>query len=159
LHRAFSLHPSLFIIYIISATDHGEELPQHLLEAIPKLVQAVASHEAVISVLGLKLEVVQQELREGPSHVAKLIESIREKEYRCVTSNRPMFSPVMALDGNYYEQSPFEAHPLSCHVKMSKPLTEGNNLRVLQGEQSQYSRASSVLWLFSSGATSRESPL
>jgi hypothetical protein len=83
----------------------------HLLEAIPKLVQAVASHQAVSSVLGLKLEVVQQVLAKDPSHVAKLIESIREEEYRCVLSNRPMTSPVMAPDGSYYEQSRLEAHP------------------------------------------------
>jgi hypothetical protein len=68
-----------------AAADHAEEPSQHLLEAIPKLVQAVASLQAVSSVLGLKLEVVQQVLAKDPSKVAKLIESIREEEYRCPT--------------------------------------------------------------------------
>jgi hypothetical protein len=94
-----------------TATDHGEEVPQHLFKAIPKLVQALASHETVPSALGLKLEVVQQVLAKDPSQVVKLIESIRGEEYRCVLSDRPMTSSEMAPDGNYYEQKRFEARP------------------------------------------------
>jgi hypothetical protein len=85
-----------------NATTHREELPQHLLEAIHKLVHAGASHEAICSVLGLRLEVVQQVLDQNTSQVAKLTES------------------VMAPDGNY-ERSSLEAHPTPSaeHVTLS----------------------------------------
>jgi hypothetical protein len=90
-----------------------EELPQHVLEALHKFVQAGASHEVITLALGLKPEVVRQVLANDPSQVAKLTRSIREKsrKYRCVLSNRLMNSPVMAPDGNYYEQSCLGAHP------------------------------------------------
>jgi hypothetical protein len=96
-----------------NATPHGEELPQHVLEAFHKLVQAGASHEVISLALGLKLEVVREVLANDPSQVAKLTRSIREKskKYRCGLSNRLMTSPVMAPDGNYYEQSCLNAHP------------------------------------------------
>jgi hypothetical protein len=74
-------------------TTHSEELPQHLLEAIHKLVHAGASHEAICSVLGRRLEVVQQVLDKDTSQVAKLTES-----------------SVMTPDVNY-ERSSLEAHP------------------------------------------------
>jgi hypothetical protein len=95
-----------------NATAHGKELPQHLLEAFHKLVHAGVSPEVISSVLGLKLEVVRQVLANDPSQRAKLTESIREesRKYRCVLSSRLMTSPVMAPDGNYYEQSSLEAH-------------------------------------------------
>jgi hypothetical protein len=105
-----------------NATTHGEELPQHLLEAIHKLIQAGASHQTVCSVLGLELEEVQQILAEDPSQDSKLTESIREKpkKYRPVTSNRLMTSPVKT-PGNYIEQSHLEANPTmsSEHVMLS----------------------------------------
>jgi hypothetical protein len=96
-----------------NATTHGDKLPQHLLEAFQKLAHAGASDETISSFLGLKLEVVRQVLASDPLQVAKLTESITEesKKYRCVMSNRLMTSPVMAPDGNYYEQSCIEAHP------------------------------------------------
>jgi hypothetical protein len=80
-----------------------EELPQHVLEALHKLVQAGASHEVISKALGLRLEVVRQVLANDPSQVAKLTRSIREKsrKYRCGLSNRLMTSPVIAPDGNY----------------------------------------------------------
>jgi hypothetical protein len=94
-------------------TSHGDELPQPLLEAFHKLAHAGASDETISSFLGLNLEVVRQILANDPSQVAKLAESIREesKKYRCLLSNRLMTSPVMAPDGNYYEQSCLAAHP------------------------------------------------
>jgi hypothetical protein len=95
-----------------NATTHGEELPQHLLEAFHKLIQAGASHQTICSVLGLELEEVQQILDEDSSQDSKLTESIREKskKYRPVTSNRLMTSPVMD-PRNYVEQSLLEPHP------------------------------------------------
>jgi hypothetical protein len=57
----------------------GEELPQPLLEAIYKLVHQGASHQAICSVLGLRLEVVQQALGKNLSRVTKLTTTIREK--------------------------------------------------------------------------------
>jgi hypothetical protein len=56
-----------------------EKLPQHLLEAIYKLVHQGASHQAICSVLGLKLEVVQQVLGKDLSRLTKLTTTIREK--------------------------------------------------------------------------------
>jgi hypothetical protein len=96
-----------------NATGNGEELPQHLLEAFLKLVHAGVLPEAISSVLGLKLEIVRQILANDPSQRANLTESIREefKKYRCGVSNRLMTSPMLAPDGNYYEQSCLEAHP------------------------------------------------
>jgi hypothetical protein len=93
-------------------TSHGDELPQHLLEAFHKLAHAGVSPEAISLILGLKLKVVQQVLANDPSQGARLTESIREesKKYRCGLSNRLMTSPVMAPDGNYYEQSSIEAN-------------------------------------------------
>jgi hypothetical protein len=88
-----------------------EELPQQLLEAIYNLIQTGASPQAICSVLGLKLEKVQQVLAKAPFLNANLAESIREKskKYRPKTSNKLMTSPVMA-PGNYMEQSHLEAH-------------------------------------------------
>jgi hypothetical protein len=95
-----------------SATDHGEELPQHLMDAIHKLAHSGASHEAISSVLELKLEVVQQLLDKDPSQVAKLMETIREKSKKSgVQHSRLKTSSMMAPDGNYYEQSHLEPHP------------------------------------------------
>jgi hypothetical protein len=89
----------------------GEELPQHLLEAIHKLIQTGASHQAICSGLGLKLEEVQQVLAKATSQDSKLTESIREKskKYKPV-KNRLMTSSVMASD-NSMEQSSLGAHP------------------------------------------------
>jgi hypothetical protein len=95
-----------------NATTHGEELPQHLLEAIHRLIQAGAPHQAICSVLGLKLEDVQRVLAKAPSQDSKLTAPIREKskKYRPVKDNRLMTSPAMASD-NSIEQSSLEAHP------------------------------------------------
>jgi hypothetical protein len=95
-----------------NATAHGEELPQHLVDAIHKLAHSGASHEAISSVLGLKLEVVQQLLDKYPSQVARLTETIREKSKKNrVQYSRLKTSPMMAPDGNYVEQSHLEPHP------------------------------------------------
>jgi hypothetical protein len=99
-----------------NTTTHGEELPQHLLEAIHRLIQTGASHQTIGSVLGLELEDVIQVLAKDFSQDAKLTESIREKP----KFNRLMTSPVKA-PGNQFEQSRLEAHPTmsSEHVMLS----------------------------------------
>jgi hypothetical protein len=95
-----------------NATDHGEELPQHLVDAIHKLAHSGTSHEAISSVLGLKLEVVTQLLDKDPSQVASLTEAIREKSRKSrVQYSRLKTTPMMAPNGNYYEQSHLEPHP------------------------------------------------
>jgi hypothetical protein len=95
-----------------NATTHREELPQHLLEAIHKLIQTGASHQAICSVLGLELEEVQQILDEDSSQDSKLIESIREKskKYRTVKDKGLMTSQLMA-PGNYIEECRLEVYP------------------------------------------------
>jgi hypothetical protein len=67
----------------------------------------------ISSGLGLKLEVVRQDLKKYPSQEVRLTELIREesKKYRCVLPNRLMTFPIMTPDGNYYEQSYLEANP------------------------------------------------
>jgi hypothetical protein len=62
-----------------NATSHGDELPQHLLEAFQKLAHAGASDETISSFLGLQLEVVRQLLANDPSQGARLTESIRDE--------------------------------------------------------------------------------
>jgi hypothetical protein len=93
-------------------TAHGEELTQHLIEAIYNL-RASASSKMISTFLGVKLAVVEQVLANDPRQVAELIQSISEesKKYRCVLSDKLMTSPVIAPDGNYYEQSCLGAHP------------------------------------------------
>jgi hypothetical protein len=89
-----------------NATSHGEELPEHLVEVIHRSNQAGYSHQTICSLLGLKLEDVQQVLANAPSQDAKLKESTRKKsrKYRPV-----MTSSGMAPD-NTLEQSSLEAH-------------------------------------------------
>jgi hypothetical protein len=52
-----------------NATAHGEELPHYILNAIGKFAHEGASHHETSSVLGLKLEVVQQVLAKDPSQI------------------------------------------------------------------------------------------
>jgi hypothetical protein len=107
-----------------NASIPREDLPQHLLEAIHKLHQTGASHQAICSVLELKLEEVQQVLAKAPSQDTKLTESIRakSKKYRPVTSNRLITSPV--LPGNSMKQSGLEANPTkSSELFMLSPKT------------------------------------
>jgi hypothetical protein len=96
-----------------TATVHGEEVPQHLLEAIHKLAHTGASYQTICSVLGLKLEEVQQVLAKHPSQVTKLTKPIREKSNKCrsVTSSKLMTSRVMAPGNN--EQSRLVTDPTS----------------------------------------------
>jgi hypothetical protein len=95
-----------------NATSHGEELPEHLVEVIHRSIQAGYSHKTICSLLGLKLEDVQQVLANAPSQDAKLKESIRKnsKKYRPGKDNRLMTYPRMA-PGYYIEQRHLEAHP------------------------------------------------
>jgi hypothetical protein len=95
-----------------NTTVPREKLPQHLLEAIHKLVHAGASYEGISSVLGLKLEVVQQVLTNDPPQVAQLTESIREE----LRQNR-----LMTSDGNYYEQSRLEEDLSMSSERMINP--------------------------------------
>jgi hypothetical protein len=105
------------------STTHGEELPQHLLEAIHKLAHSGASHEAISSILGLKIEVVQQHLTKAPSQDAKLTDSIREKSKKSRDLHSSLkTSRMMAPDGNYYEQSHLGPHPsMSSESVMPNP--------------------------------------
>jgi hypothetical protein len=116
-----------------NATSHGEEVPQPLLEAIHKLVHAGASPEAICSVLGLKLEEVQQVLAKDLFQDAKMTESIREKS----KNNRLKTSPVMA-SGNSIEQSHLESHPTisSEHVTL-RPKKKAKILEICM-ESSTY---------------------
>jgi hypothetical protein len=105
-----------------NATTTREELPQHLLEAIHNLIQTGASPQAICSMLGLKLEEVQQVLAEAP-FLNALTESIRKKSKKCrlETSKKLMTSSVM-VSGNYMEQCHLEAHStMSIEQAMPSP--------------------------------------
>jgi hypothetical protein len=75
--------------------------------------------------------------------MTKMLETIREKSkrYRCVVSNRLMVSPMMAADGNYYEQSILEAQPSISteraipHPKLKAKIAEfsKDSLKALEG--------------------------
>jgi hypothetical protein len=69
--------------------------------------------DAISSFFGLNTQMVQQIIANDPMHRARVVQSIKERseEYRCAQSNRLMISPVMARDGNLYEQNIFEADP------------------------------------------------
>jgi hypothetical protein len=94
-------------------TEGEEQVTQGTLEAILKLAHSGSSSEAICSSLGLKPQTVEHIIINDPKHRAKLIQSIKEKsrKYRCAQSKRLMISPVMARDGNFYEQSILEADP------------------------------------------------
>jgi hypothetical protein len=74
-----------------TATAHGEELSQHLLEAIHELVHAGASHQAVSITLGLKLEVVQQVLANASD--ANYSEQSRLEADSSMSNERVIHSP------------------------------------------------------------------
>jgi hypothetical protein len=75
--------------------------------------------------------------------MTKMLETIREKSkrYRCVVSNRLMVSPMMAADGNYYEQSILQAQPSISteraipHPKLKAKIAEfsKDSLKALEG--------------------------
>jgi hypothetical protein len=89
------------------------ELPQTLLETIFKLAHSGSTIEAISFVLGLDIESVRQIIADDPKQMVRVVESItaKSREYRCALSKRLMASPVMAHDGNFYEQSVLEADP------------------------------------------------
>jgi hypothetical protein len=92
-------------------TEGEKQVPQGTLEAILKLADSGSPPEAICLSLGLKAQTVQQIIANDPKHRARVIQPIKEKsrKYRCTQSNRLMVSPVMAYDGNFYEQSILEA--------------------------------------------------
>jgi hypothetical protein len=120
-----------------NATAHGEELSQHLVDAIHKLAHTGASHEAISSVLGLKLEVVQQLLDKNPSQVAKLTKTIREESQRNhVQYSRLKTSPMMAPDVNYVEQSQLKPYPsMSSESVMTNPSKRAKISEVCMGSR------------------------
>jgi hypothetical protein len=115
--------------------DNKDDLPQHFLEAIHKLVQLGASHQAISSALGLKLKVVQQLLAKDLSQVTTVTISEKSKNQQ-VQPSMLMTSPVIVLDGNYYEQSRFESDP-SMLREMPNPKKEAmiSEIRRLQVPQ------------------------
>jgi hypothetical protein len=97
----------------LNLTFGQEELPQPVIEALHKLIDIGTPPDTICFVLGLKLEVVQQFYVKDSTQAAKLVELIRGKamRYRCALSSRLMKSPVLAPDGNFYEQSLLEEQP------------------------------------------------
>jgi hypothetical protein len=94
-------------------TAGSEQVSQDQLEAILKLAYNGLAPDAISSFFGLNSQIVQQIISNDPMHRARVVQSIKERseEYRCAQSNRLMISPVMARDGNLYEQSSLEADP------------------------------------------------
>jgi hypothetical protein len=94
-------------------TSGEQQLPLHILEALQKLIEAGSPPETISFVLGIDIEQVQKFIAKDPVQVRRQLQSIMKKSqrYRCALPNRLMVSPVMAVDGNYYEQCILEAHP------------------------------------------------
>jgi hypothetical protein len=88
-----------------------------LLEATHNHAHAVESHQAIGSVLGLKLEGVQLVRAKDPPQVRQTIK--KQSKNARVQSSRRMTSPVVAPYGHYYKQSCLEEHPSSERVMLS----------------------------------------
>jgi hypothetical protein len=138
-------------------TEGEEQVAQGILEAILKLANSGSSPEAICFFLGLKAQTVQQIIANDPKHRAGQIQSIKDKsrKYRCTQSNRLMISPVMARDGNFYEQSILEADPsLSIDQFIPSPKQKAKitdfckeSLKVLEGYLRQKSPQEDILEL------------
>jgi hypothetical protein len=94
-------------------TSGEQQLPQPILEALQKLIEAGSPPETISFALGIDIDQVQELMAKNPVQMRRQLESFKRKsrKYRCAYSNRLMVSPVMAVDGNYYELSILEAHP------------------------------------------------
>jgi hypothetical protein len=109
-----------------------QQLPQPILEALQKLIEAGSPPETISFVLGIDIDQVQELIAQNPVQMRRQLESIKRKSrrYRCAYSNRLMASPVMAVDGNYYELSILEAHPsiladrIMPHPKLKAEIVE-----------------------------------
>jgi hypothetical protein len=138
-------------------TAGEEQVAQGILETILKLANSGSSPESICFFLGLKAQTVQQIIADDPMNRARLVQSIKEKsrKYRCTQSNRLMISPVMARDGNFYEQSILEADPsLSIDQSIPSPKQKAKigdfckeSLKVLEGYLRQKSPQEDILEL------------
>jgi hypothetical protein len=97
----------------VSLTSGEQQLLQPILEALQKLIEAGSPPETISFVLGIDIEQIRKLIAKDPKQLARVVETIREKSvrYRCAQSNRMMLSPVIAVDGNYYEHCILQAHP------------------------------------------------
>jgi hypothetical protein len=119
------------------------QVSQGILETILKLAHSGSSPDAISFALKIDIETVQQLIANDPMNRARVIQSIKEKsrKYRCTQSCRLMISPVMARDGNFYEQSILEADSsLSIDQFIPSPKQKAEiedfckeNLKVLEG--------------------------
>jgi hypothetical protein len=83
----------------------SEERPQPVIEALHKPSDIGTPTDS--------LEVGQLFIAKDSTQVAKLVESIRDKSrrFRCALSGSLMMSPMLAPDGDFYEQSLLREHP------------------------------------------------
>jgi hypothetical protein len=122
-----------------SLTSGEQNLPQDILDTLQKQIEARLPPETISSLLGIDIEQVRRLLANHPKLLAMLVETIKEQShrFRCAQSNRLMLSPVLAADGNYYDNCILEAHPsLSSmpHPKLKAELAEfsKNSLEALK---------------------------
>jgi hypothetical protein len=94
-------------------TVGAEQVSKDRLEAIFKLAHSGSSTQDISLFLGLTAQTVDRIIANDPMYRARMVQSIKERsvEYRCTLSKRLMVSPVMACDGDFYEQSILEADP------------------------------------------------
>jgi hypothetical protein len=71
-------------------TSGEQQLPQPILEALQKLIEAGSPPEIISYVLGIDVEQIRKLIAKDPKQLAKVVETIREKSrrYRCAQSNR-----------------------------------------------------------------------
>jgi hypothetical protein len=104
-------------------TAGTEQVSQHTLEAILNLANSGSSPEDLSIWFGLNVQMVHRIIANDPTYRARVVQSIIERsaEFRCTLSKRLMVSPVMARDGNFYEQSILEANPSLSDQFMPSP--------------------------------------
>jgi hypothetical protein len=63
-------------------TSGEQQLPQPILEALQKLIEAGSPPETISYVLGIDIEQVRKLIVKDPKQLAKVVETIREKSRR-----------------------------------------------------------------------------
>jgi hypothetical protein len=140
-----------------SQTSGEYQVPQPMLEVLQKLIEAGKSAETINIATGIDTEQVRRLLANDSRQLERLVEAIKDKSrrFRCAQSNRLMVSPMMAADGNYYEQSILQAHPsistehVMLNPKLKKEIAEfsKDSLKALEGCLNQKEPQGDALYL------------
>jgi SMC interacting uncharacterized protein involved in chromosome segregation len=94
-------------------TSDENQVPQHIQEVLQRLIEVGSSAETISNATRIDIEQVRRLLANDSRQLERLVETIKNKSrrYRCAQSNRLMVTPVLAVDGNLYELSIYNAYP------------------------------------------------